>query len=766
MNEEAHDPITGTPKYMSISTLLGIQYRSVITDIESFFYVMLNALRSIYSTGLHETPVGFGFQRCLRALGYIRATSLIREEWLADFGIERGKLPSKLLHILGAMRRFLFYKDGEYIGYCLTEMPPYEYPVDEASAKAYKERRKALVSSAIDISTVENFKAFLKRFGHGQKYQTFVSRYKGLFDDIAQVAPSVVDGKVIPNQHGLAESYLPNYPNALTSVGRSNQARLLACFKELVRAMGEKAAASDAPEMPYRCEDYQNMPVSGSAHQPDLVFVCRGERHFTIGAVHMPLEAKVLRNTGDIDDEDLGQILYYVQAIWQTQVTRMFVPVLFLHGSLLSLFVFTRNESIRVNIGDVFVAADEPSLDAYGPIGTTLLNIYFLLSLSPGEFGHICDFTQTPDRLYFAPRFSITGADTSQSALVSASSRWRDGSIEVVFASRFERQVSLHGRLTRIVKARYNSQDVFLKLSWLATNRIPENAIYDILASNHVQRIPRVYSSGLLIESFRDYRLDYMVMEDCGTSFSNALAMLNPRRNPSFVEVLKRIINDVTSCLVDASVVGILHQNISDSSIAIRTASGRLSACIIDWGHAKDTCWESNASRDISRKWNYDSERVGKTEEDHDLTTGTAEYMGISTLLGVKYRSVITDIESLFYVILDALRGIYFAGLDEAPIGFSSYEDPKILGYVRAPCLYRNKWLVDFGINPRGVPLEILNILEAMRRFLFFKDGEYIGLYLIQESPYKYSIDEASARVFMSKDTIALLKDRFSNSES
>ncbi|KAJ1812700.1 hypothetical protein LPJ75_003524, partial [Coemansia sp. RSA 2598] len=196
----------------------------------------------------------------------------------------------------------------------------------------------------------------------------------------------VVDGKVIPNQHGLAESYLPNYPDALASVGRSNQARLLACFKELVRAMGEKAAASGAPEMPYRCEDYQNMPVSGSAHQPDLVFVCRGERHFTIGAVHMPLEAKVLRNTGDIDDEDLGQILYYVQAIWQTQVTRMFVPVLFLHGSLLSLFVFTRNESIRVNIGDVFVAADEPSLDAHKPIGTTLLNIYFLLSLSPGEF--------------------------------------------------------------------------------------------------------------------------------------------------------------------------------------------------------------------------------------------------------------------------------------------------------------------------------------------------------------------------------------------
>ncbi|KAJ1641841.1 hypothetical protein J3B02_002299 [Coemansia erecta] len=36
-NEEEHDPFTGTPRYMSISTLFGASFRNVMADIESIF---------------------------------------------------------------------------------------------------------------------------------------------------------------------------------------------------------------------------------------------------------------------------------------------------------------------------------------------------------------------------------------------------------------------------------------------------------------------------------------------------------------------------------------------------------------------------------------------------------------------------------------------------------------------------------------------------------------------------------------------------------
>ncbi|KAJ1821765.1 hypothetical protein LPJ75_000633 [Coemansia sp. RSA 2598] len=78
-------------------------------------------------------------------------------------------------------------------------------------------------------------------------------------------------------------------------------------------------------------------------------------------------------------------------------------------------------------------------------------------------------------------------------------------------------------------------------------------------------------------------------MEDCGVPLSKALEMLRPRGEKAFVVYLRQIIDEVTACLVDASVAGILHRDISDSNTTVKADAGRVSARIIDWGYAKDT---------------------------------------------------------------------------------------------------------------------------------------------------------------------------------
>ncbi|KAJ1814271.1 hypothetical protein LPJ75_002845, partial [Coemansia sp. RSA 2598] len=243
----------------------------------------------------------------------------------------------------------------------------------------------------------------------------------------------------------------------------------------------------------------------------------------------MVVEAKVQPSPDSINEKDLGQILDYVQAVWQSQITCMFVPVLFLHGPQ--------------------------------PTGS-------------GEQAE-----------------SAGKSEQAESVLASVSSKYCDESTEFLLEHLFKREVGLHGRIAYVAKVTWDNRIFVLKLAWTATDRIPENAIYDILLKSEVQDIPQLFSRGLLIKDFRGYRLEYIVMKDCGIPFSEALVMLKRRGERAFVSCLKQIIEEVTACLVDASVAGVLHRDISDSNIAVQIDQGRVSARIIDWGYAKDTNW-------------------------------------------------------------------------------------------------------------------------------------------------------------------------------
>ncbi|KAJ2703722.1 hypothetical protein FB645_003794 [Coemansia sp. IMI 203386] len=321
--------------------------------------------------------------------------------------------------------------------------------------------------------------------------------------------------------------------------------------------------------------------------------------------------------------------------------------------------------------------------------------------------------------------------------------------------------VPLTGRVAYIVKEKFNGKDAVLKLSWTATTRLPENAIYEILERNGVKGIPKLFKNGLLVEDFYGYRLEFTIMEDCGPTSSNALKQLNTRSKHLVPKVVGSVIRQVTSCLVNAFAAGIAHRDVSDGNIAvmINFRTGAVSARVIDWGYAKDMNCDSDESKETGRRWRYDSEQVAATEKTHDPFTGMQKFMSVSTLFGSNYRFAITDIESVFYVVLNALRSVYkHPDCGDDPEAFRFHNRYETTGHIRVSCMAREKlWLRDFGIDREKVPPELLKTLLTMCEMLFFDNGSYIGYKVSEEPEYKYMINEALANAFMDPEIVKLL---------
>ncbi|KAJ1672225.1 hypothetical protein GGF38_000188 [Coemansia sp. RSA 25] len=109
---EVHNPLTGTPLYMSISILSGANVRGIVDDIESLFYVVLHAL-SLLDTKKGTVVHGFVYHDNAN-LAMVRTGCLACESrFLQFFGV--GEASTDLQELLYALRNFLFVKDGEYI---------------------------------------------------------------------------------------------------------------------------------------------------------------------------------------------------------------------------------------------------------------------------------------------------------------------------------------------------------------------------------------------------------------------------------------------------------------------------------------------------------------------------------------------------------------------------------------------------------------------------------------------------------------------------
>ncbi|KAJ2745378.1 hypothetical protein GGI20_002223 [Coemansia sp. BCRC 34301] len=294
----------------------------------------------------------------------------------------------------------------------------------------------------------------------------------------------------------------------------------------------------------------------------------------------------------------------------------------------------------------------------------------------------------------------------------------------------------------------------------MRTNRLSEGAVYEVLATKDgggnslVLGIPEIYSSGILIMDVDGYRLEFLLMEDCGEPIVSYFC--KPRQS-----------NFVTQTLAEARHVSVLHRDISTRNIAIK--GGR--AYVIDWGYTKLLCppsepldtvtaknlnGDSSFKKGFAERWGMDWDRVAATENERDPFTGTSLYMSVKVLLQVPRRNIFNDFESLFYVTLDTLSNRGRTANARSPLGFEFFSSTNMAFTRIGILLHSDQYLNDFGVDIMSSPV-LANFLAAMHKFLFFEGSHCISGNLRGE--YQHQFDREMAALFMNEATLGLLED-------
>ncbi|KAJ2765981.1 hypothetical protein IWQ56_003891, partial [Coemansia nantahalensis] len=169
-----------------------------------------------------------------------------------------------------------------------------------------------------------------------------------------------------------------------------------------------------------------------------------------------------------------------------------------------------------------------------------------------------------------------------------------------------------------------------LKLAWTPVSRQPEGAVYDALAAKGVGDVPEVFDSGILCKDMFEYRLEYIILQDCGETLDEHLAKLHADdEDDDVIEAkLTRVIQRVSACLVRAWNAGIIHRDISTGNIAVHGDK----VAVIDWGYAKVCEWAGLGS--VAKRWDIDFDEICKVESENDKQTGTPIFMSIGLLFG------------------------------------------------------------------------------------------------------------------------------------
>ncbi|KAJ1983912.1 hypothetical protein EDC05_006597, partial [Coemansia umbellata] len=191
----------------------------------------------------------------------------------------------------------------------------------------------------------------------------------------------------------------------------------------------------------------------------------------------------------------------------------------------------------------------------------------------------------------------------------------------------------------------YNGKKAVIKISWTPTDRLPECAVYEALHAANIPNVPEVHEHGFIKGDFLGYRMEFIVLADCGDPISVYFAQSCTEKRPAFYAAqLAQHTKSIANTLVHAYKAGILHRDVSVGNI---TVSGNR-VYMIDWGYAKFLPWA--CIDEIATKWNFDKNEVLLNETQHNSMTGTPIFMSIQTLLGSNMRDITHDFESLFLV--------------------------------------------------------------------------------------------------------------------
>ncbi|KAJ2391406.1 hypothetical protein GGI23_005423, partial [Coemansia sp. RSA 2559] len=259
------------------------------------------------------------------------------------------------------------------------------------------DRRNRLLRQFKDTPVVYTLDDFLSNIGLLDAYDTFVGSANAvnLFESLAQAAP-YLDGTKLKTTEDQEDN---ETAKSFVASKKSDEAALMAYFFVLCRKMAaearkaraESAPNYDIPQQIYSLADHQGSAVPGSPHKPDGVVYYTKRTVKDIHAVHMCVKAKIAPTPDVIPDVTMGQILDYMNALWVNQPTRTFAPVLYVHGKLLTLFVFTCGPWYRIELGKFCYASASPGVPAMESVRDTLLSLWFIMTLPAHKFGHFCD---------------------------------------------------------------------------------------------------------------------------------------------------------------------------------------------------------------------------------------------------------------------------------------------------------------------------------------------------------------------------------------
>ncbi|KAJ1641607.1 hypothetical protein LPJ64_006435, partial [Coemansia asiatica] len=384
-------------------------------------------------------------------------------------------------------------------------------------------------------------------------------------------------------------------------------------------------------------------------------------------------------------------------------------------------------------------------------VANTLSILWFLIIQPPDKFGHIADVSVGASLFIFSGTVAdaaVQAVDVLQSTEIVNEVSYRDVEIK----ERIDRDIQIIGRLCHVYRVTYGDKRAILKLSWAKPDKFPEGAVYETLEQSAMKGIPAVYSSGILCKEFSGYRLEYLLLEDCGETLWDIIKKLASKkiRHELVYKIIPNVIKQVLCHLLQAYSAGVMHRDISSGNISIKGDD----VFIIDWGCSKlltgDLRDKDNRYERLAKKWGFELEGVVDKENARDPFTGTHEYISIRVLSGSAERNIFDDIESLFYVILHLLQ---------------CAKEEKVTDFLGTRCMPNNVAALmkvafmcsrNLALKRNGIencPNGLLEILNQMYEMLFIVDGVNVSDQLLDGVPEMRKLNYPLLRPIVGKDT-------------
>ncbi|KAJ2077358.1 hypothetical protein H4R24_005187 [Coemansia sp. RSA 988] len=621
-------------------------------------------------------------------------------------------------------------------------------------------RRNRIAGDLAERVEYVSLEALNEDLGLVERYDTFEASSRTLFDDVARLAPQLTATGL---KYPLEEASVQDFAGLYSQDGcsrLSNESALTDYFQFLWNYLRNKQKdrwPNVAQESVLELFDFQKSKVPGTSQQPDGLFGV--DELVDFSTAEAIFEAKwATCDPKNISDTILGQIGDYVLNVWHMQFARSYVPVIFLHGGVVTLMIFTRSRVYVALLGPICTGIRGINSN-HQFIGETLRMIWFYLTLSSADLGNIC---RMPYSYSYLRLISGSAAGLGR---VERATETENGAAKL--GKRIERPIRIVRRATYMYRCMFNDagikRNAVLKLTWTPAYRLPEGAAYQVIGSACGNLIPQIYSSGILVPDSFGYRLEYAIMEDCGETLEeyanrcrNSLGFDHDMFGAKMVDAVKGISN----CLAIAYSVGVLHRDISPGNIAINRA-GQVK--LIDWGCARLRVDKVIPDLDaIARKWSFDSDQDPYMETRYDSLTGTHPSMSIQVLGNCTKRSLLHDLESVFFTALYALATVNDS-IDsknaQRPLGFRhlGHEETAIL---RVGCLVSGKnYCKRFGVFSCSEGIK--DILDTMYRALFWQGNQYIGDDLIEHPNLHRPVQPEQVKGFMDSSLFskALLED-------